>query len=147
MTAPDTAAPGGSGHHPRRNGDTEMTDTLQWHSLHGWEPTEGTWAILWPGHYGPFTACWINGRWTMCEDIDFNNATVGVEIDLPHLATDAVPRVVQSGYSIPQKVGDDSAKMIAQFMRDCNEGAIEHAGIKLVMAIKARVRKYQEAAQ
>lgn len=56
-----------------------MTDTLQWHSLHGWEPTEGTWAILWPGHYGPFTACWINGRWTMCEDIDFNNATVGVE--------------------------------------------------------------------
>lgn len=84
-----------------------MTDTLQWHSLHGWEPTEGTWAILWPGHYGPFTACWINGRWTMCEDIDFNNATVGVEIDLPHLVTDAVPRVDQGGYSIPRKVGEE----------------------------------------
>ena len=96
-----------------READTEklnevpMADRLQWQSLHGWEPAEGTWAILWPGHYGPFTACWINGRWTMCEDIDFNNATIGAEIDLPHLVTDAVPRVDQGGYSIPRKVGEE----------------------------------------
>ena len=96
-----------------------MTDTLQWHSLHGWEPTEGTWAILWPGHYGPFTACWINGRWTMCEDIDFNNATVGVEIDLPHLATDAVPRGEDCDMTLAYMVGrgrkdDDMAVLRAE---------------------------------
>lgn len=119
-------------------------DLLQWRSLHGWEPDDGTWAVMWPGHYGPFTACWINGRWTMCEDIDFNNATIGAEIALPHLVTDAVPRVDQGGYSIPRQVGEDSAKMIAQFMRDCNNGTVEDAGIRLVLAIKARVREYRE---
>lgn len=66
-------------------------DSLHWQSLHGWEPDEGTWAILWPGYYGPFTACWINGRWTMCEDHDFSHATVGAVFSLPHLATDAIP--------------------------------------------------------
>ena len=29
------------------------------------------------------------------------------EIDLPHLVTDAVPRVDQGGYSIPRKVGEE----------------------------------------
>ena len=67
-----------------------MSD-LRWQSLHEWEPAEGTWAILWPGYYGPFTACWMRGRWTMCEDADFDHATVGAEIEIPHLATDAIP--------------------------------------------------------
>lgn len=58
-------------------------DSLHWQSLHGWEPDEGTWAILWPGYYGPFTACWINGRWTMCEDHDFSHATVGAAMYRP----------------------------------------------------------------
>lgn len=65
-------------------------DSLHWQSLHGWEPDEGTWAILWPGYYGPFTACWINGRWTMCEDHDFSHATVGAVFSLPHLAKNAI---------------------------------------------------------
>lgn len=68
-----------------------MIDAIQWQSLHEWTPRDGAWAILWPGYYGPFTACWINGRWTMCEDSDFSNATIGAEISLPHLVTDAFP--------------------------------------------------------
>lgn len=64
---------------------------LTWQSLHEWAPPEGTWAILWPGYYGPFMACWIHGRWTMCEDSDFDCATIGAELALPHLVTDAVP--------------------------------------------------------
>ena len=69
-----------------------MPDRLLWIPLHDWTPPEGTWALLWPGYYGPFTACWINGRWDLCEDSDFRHATVGAQIDLPHLATDAIPR-------------------------------------------------------
>jgi hypothetical protein len=67
------------------------TDGLRWRSLHGWEPVDGTWALLWPGHYGPFTACWLNGGWSICEDSDLRHATVGAEIALPHLVTDAMP--------------------------------------------------------
>lgn len=76
-----------------------MIDAIQWQSLREWTPRDGTWAILWPGYYGPFTACWINGRWTMCEDSDFSNATIGAEISLPHLVTDAYPvfDAVESG--------------------------------------------------
>lgn len=66
-------------------------DGLQWQSLHDWMPDDGVWAILWPGYYGPFTACWINGRWTMCEDHDFRHATIGAVMGLPHLVTEAVP--------------------------------------------------------
>lgn len=120
-------------------------DTLAWQSLHEWTPKEGTWAILWPGHYGPFTACWMRGRWTMCEDIDFKNATIGAEMQLPHLVTEAVPFVDRGGYSIPRSVGEDSAKMIAQFMRDCNELSVEAAAYRLVEAIKAKVREYEDA--
>jgi hypothetical protein len=68
-----------------------VEQVLKWRSLHEWTPGEGQWAILWPGYYGPFTACWIRGRWTVCEDVDFRHATVGAELDLPHLATDAIP--------------------------------------------------------
>ena len=33
-------------------------------------PESGTWAVLWPGYYGPFTACAMEGEWGMCEDTD-----------------------------------------------------------------------------
>lgn len=68
-----------------------MQQEIAWRSLHEWEPSEGTWALLWPGYYGPFTACWIDGRWSMCEESDFSHATVGAEFSLPHLVTEAVP--------------------------------------------------------
>lgn len=68
-----------------------MADTLEWRSLHDWTPPEGTWALLWPGYYGPFTACWVTGDWIMCDYSDKCHATVGAVIDLPHLATDAIP--------------------------------------------------------
>ena len=64
---------------------------MKWQSLHGWEPEPGTWALLWPGYYGPFTAVWMDGGWTLCDDNDFTHATIGAEIDLPHLVTDAIP--------------------------------------------------------
>ena len=67
------------------------TQRIAWRSLHDWRPKEGTWAILWPGYYGPFTACWMRGRWTMCEESDFRNATVGAVLRIPHLTTDAIP--------------------------------------------------------
>lgn len=118
-------------------------DTLQWRSLHEWEPEEGTWAILWPGHYGPFTACWMRGRWTICEDIDFKHATIGSEISIPHLVTEAVPYVDRGGICTPKSIGVDSAAMIGQFMLDCNASTVEEAGERLVKAIKARVREYR----
>lgn len=68
-----------------------MKQTLSWRSLEGWRPKEGTWALLWPGFYGPFSACWMRGRWTMCEDADFKNATMGAAVEIPHLTTDAIP--------------------------------------------------------
>lgn len=68
-----------------------MGDALQWRSLLGWEPADGTWALLWPGYYGPFTACRVNGEWTVCEDSDLRHAVMGAEIALPHLTTDAIP--------------------------------------------------------
>jgi hypothetical protein len=68
-----------------------MRQTLRWRSLEGWMPKEGTWALLWPGYYGPFAACWMRGRWTMCEDSDFRHAKVGAPITIPHLTTDAIP--------------------------------------------------------
>ena len=74
-----------------------MSGELQWQSLHEWTPEEGQWAMLWPGYYGPFTACWINGEWELCEMNDLRHATIGAAIDLPHLVTDAVPFVDRGG--------------------------------------------------
>jgi hypothetical protein len=68
-----------------------MKQEIQWRSLHEWEPEEGQWAILWPGHYGPFTACRVNGEWIICDESDLRHATVAAPLDLPHLTTDAFP--------------------------------------------------------
>jgi hypothetical protein len=70
---------------------------LQWQSLHGWAPDEGQWAVLWPGYYGHFTACWVNGQWGYCRPSDLVNATVGASLEVPHLATEAVPYVDRGG--------------------------------------------------
>jgi hypothetical protein len=70
---------------------------MEWQSLHEWTPEEGTWAMLWPGYYGPFTACWIGGEWELCEQADLRHATIGAVIDLPHLVTEAVPFVDRGG--------------------------------------------------
>lgn len=37
-------------------------------------PESGTWAVLYPGYYGPFTACAVNGEWTMAESVDLHHA-------------------------------------------------------------------------
>lgn len=123
---------------------------LTWQSLHEWAPPEGTWAILWPGYYGPFTACWIHGRWTMCEDSDFDCATIGAVIELPHLVTDAVPAFdeIQSNRrdnSHPDFVAADSVKLVAGFMLDCNAIGVTGAGENLVRSIKERIAVYRAA--
>lgn len=38
-------------------------------------PPDGTWAVLHPGHYGAFTACVLNGGWSMCRLADLRFAT------------------------------------------------------------------------
>lgn len=69
---------------------TPMADThLEWRSLHDWTPPEGTWALLWPGYYGPFTACWIMGEWVLCDAPDLDFATVGAVINPPSEAMEA----------------------------------------------------------
>ena len=123
---------------------------LTWQSLHEWAPPEGTWAILWPGYYGPFMACWIHGRWTMCEDSDFDCATIGAAIELPHLVTDAVPAFDRippnrSGNLPPDVVAADSVKLVAGFMLDCNAIGVTGAGENLVRSIKERIAVYRAA--
>ncbi len=44
---------------------------------------EGDWYLLWPGFYGPFTACWIDGRWFFATSSDLAHATVGRRINAP----------------------------------------------------------------
>lgn len=64
---------------------------MKWRLLSDWKPKEGQWATLWPGHYGPFTACYMRGRWTMCEDSDFRHAMVALPFREPSLMTDKFP--------------------------------------------------------
>lgn len=49
-------------------------------------PAEGTWAVLYPGYYGPFTACRADGAWRLCEDADLKMATHWTPLDIPALA-------------------------------------------------------------
>ena len=56
---------------------------MAWKFIDEWKPREGQWATLWPGYYGPFTACYVYGRWTMCEDIDLKLATVALPFKAP----------------------------------------------------------------
>ena len=39
-------------------------------------PADGTWAVLWPGYYGSFMACAIDGEWTLCEESDLETAVM-----------------------------------------------------------------------
>lgn len=64
---------------------------MAWKFLDEWKPREGQWAILWPGYYGPFAACWLRGRWTMCEDIDFKHAMVAMPFHEPSKMVDRFP--------------------------------------------------------
>ncbi len=47
------------------------------------EAREGDWYLLWPGFYGPFTACWVDGRWFFAAAGDLSHATVGRRINAP----------------------------------------------------------------
>lgn len=75
---------------PAASGAKEITQ--DWQFLYDWAPEEGTWAILWPGYYGPFTACYIGGHWSLCNDEDLHNAICGKPCDIPDpLMSDKFP--------------------------------------------------------
>lgn len=48
-------------------------------------PKDGTWAVLYPGYYGPFTACAADGAWRLCEDADLKLATHWTPLDIAAL--------------------------------------------------------------
>lgn len=33
-------------------------------------PEDGTWGVLWPGYYGSFLACAIDGQWSLADKSD-----------------------------------------------------------------------------
>lgn len=43
-------------------------------------PEDGTWALLYPGYYGPVTACVMNGEWSLFNDAEKPHVTHWVEI-------------------------------------------------------------------
>ena len=42
-------------------------------------PEDGTWALLYPGYYGPVTACVMNGEWSIFDDADKPHVTHWVD--------------------------------------------------------------------
>lgn len=54
-------------------------------------PEDGTWAVLYPGYYGPFTACWADGAWRLCEEADLRQATCWTPLDIAALTKEPRP--------------------------------------------------------